>query len=375
MPFEVTTMVERRREFVLAATQEDANVRRLCRVFGISAQTGYRWLRRYHADGLAGLEDRSCRPGTSPRQTVAVTAAAVVAVREAHPTWGGRKVCRWLREQGAVVPPAPSTITGILRRHGALAPQPTRPQRYARFEQAAPNALWPLDFMGHHPLRRGRVHPLTVLDDHSRFGIGLVACAHQHGLLVQHHLTTCFQRYGLPEAILADNGGPWGRSYPGAITRLEAWLLRLGIRVIHGRPYHPQTQGKVERWHRTIGTDVFQFGRFPDLATAQDALDRFRTSYNTDRPHEALDLAVPASRYQPSTRPLPATLPEIVYGPDDQVRFVTASGAIRLQGRTIHVGQGVRGLPVGIRPTAQDGVFTVRFCPRVIRLIDLRAAT
>ncbi len=375
MPFEVTTMGERRREFVLAADQDDANVRRLCRVFGISAQTGYRWLGRYRTEGLDGLADRSTRPLTSPRQTDPAGEAAVVAVRQAHPTWGGRKIHRWLQEQGEVIPPVPSTITGILRRHACLDPDDRRPQALDWFEYAAPNDLWQMDFMGHHPLGTGRVHPLTLLDDHSRFGIGVVACPHERGELVQQHLIGVFRAYGLPEAILADNGGPWGRAHPGAITGLEAWLIRLGIRVLHGRPYHPQTQGKVERWHRTIGTDVFQFGRFPDLAAAQQALDRFRDSYNTDRPHEALDLAVPASRYQPSTRPYPATLPEITYAADDLVRIVTASGAIRFQTRTFQIGQGLRGLPVGIRPTADDDVFTVRFCNRMITQIDLRSTS
>ena len=373
MPFEVKTTMDQRRTFVMIAAQEGANMRALCRRFGISPDTGYRLRRRHQADAEDALADRSRRPLTSPRQTAPAVAAQVLAVRDAHPTWGSRKIHAWLRDQAGLVAPAPSTITGILHREDRIDPTTTRPQAYLRFERAAPNDLWQMDFKGHHAMRQGRVHPLSVLDDHSRFALSLVACPHEQGDLVQQHLITCFQQYGLPEAILADNGGPWGASHPGSLSRLEAWLIRLGIRVLHGRPYHPQTQGKVERWHRTLKTDVFQFGRFPDLAAAQVALDAFRLTYNTERPHEALGLAVPASRYQPSTRPYPATLPPIVYSAECTVCMVHAAGWIWFAGRQLFIGEGLRGLPVGIRPTTVDGVFGVRFCDRELNVLDLRA--
>jgi hypothetical protein len=211
-----------------------------------------------------------------------------------------------------------------------------------------------------------------VLDDHSRFAVGLFACPHEQGTLVQQHLTACFERYGLPEAILADNGGPWSASHPGSITWLEAWLIRLGIRVLHGRPRHPQTQGKVERWHATISTDVFQFGVFPHLTAAQQGFDRFRQVYNTERPHAALGMAVPADRYQPSPRTYPETLPDIVYSDDCTVCPVHASGWIWYGGRQHFISEALRGLPVGVRPTTTDGVVVVRFCDRAIKRLDLR---
>jgi Integrase core domain len=226
--------------------------------------------------------------------------------------------------------------------------------------------------MGHRGLGDGqRVHPLTLLDDHSRFALGLFACPHERQDLVRAHLTTCFQRYGLPQAILTDNGPPWATSGGGGLTALEAWLLRLGIEVWHGRVYHPQTQGKVERLHGTIAAEVFAHRHFPHLAACQPAFDAFRVTYNRERPHEALGYAVPISRYTPSSRPFPATLPEIGYGPDDQVRLVRDQGAISFHNRSYFISRGLIGLPVAVRPTTTDGVFQVVYCQSEVATIDL----
>jgi transposase InsO family protein len=372
MPFEVATRMDRRREFVLLASEAGANVRALCRRFGITPNTAYTWLARYRAEGEAGLADRSRRPHISPRQTTPADEAAVLAVRAKHPTWGGRKIRAWLQAHERPTPAA-STITAILDRHDLLTgPRAGEPRAYLRFEHPVPNALWQMDFMGHKGMAHGRVHPLTVLDDHSRFALGLVACPHEQGALVQTHLTTIFQAYGLPQAILTDNGPAWGRSRPGVLTRLEVWLLRLGVGVWHGRYRHPQTQGKIERWHGTIATDVFQFQVFPDLAAAQVAFDAYRDEYNTDRPHEAIGLAVPITRYRISERCFPDSLPEIVYSDDHSVQTVTGGGWVWFGKRRIELGEALRGLPVGIRPTAVDGVFVVRFCDHAIKRIDLR---
>lgn len=373
MAFKVKTKVDQRREFVLMARQAGANVRARCRRFGISPDTGHRLLTRYREEGREGLADRSRRPATSPRRTPLAVEAEVVALRTAQPTWGGRKLEARLEALGLADVPAPSTITGILHRHELIDPATTRPQAYGRFERAAPNELWQLDFKGHHPMLHGRVHPLSVLDDHSRFALGLYACPHEQGSLVRQHLTACFEQYGLPWAILADNGPPWGSSYPGAMTGLDAWFIRLGILVIHGRPRHPQTQGKVARWHRTMKTDVFPFGLFRDLAETQTALDRFRQVYTTERPHEALGMAVPASRDQSRPRPYPATLPDIVYSDDCTVCRAHHSGTIWVAGRLVFISEALRGLPVGVRPTTVDGVFVGRFCNQAIKRIDLRS--
>jgi transposase InsO family protein len=369
MPWQERTVMSERQEFIAFARQEGTNIAALCRHVGISRKTAYKWLARAEA-GETGFADRSRRPHHSPGSTPAAVEAAVVALRQEHPAWGGRKLHHALAREGMVPPPAPSTITAILRRHELLSPEPA-PRAFVRFEHAAPNDLWQLDLMGHRGLDAGRVHPLTLLDDHSRFALSLTACANEQQTVVE-QLTAIFRRYGLPRAILCDNGSPWAPAREAGLTRLEAWWLQLGIEPWHGRVYHPQTQGKVERFHGTIAAEVFAQRQFPDLATAQTAFDRFRTTYNHKRPHEALEYAVPAERYQPSVRPFPETLPEIVYGPDDTVRIVTIHGSIQWQGRRHFVSRGLVGQPVAVRPTQEDGRWEISFCHRSVAIIDRR---
>ncbi len=283
-------------------------------------------------------------------------------MRRAHPSWGGRKIHHLLRRHHCPGVPAPSTITRILA-DADLLRDPQDHSAPGRFARAAPNDLWQLDFMGHRPLRQGRVHPLTLVDDHSRYLLTLTATAREDLATVQAILTACFRQWGLPWAILTDNGSPWGHEQQrtSAWTRFEVWLLRLGVEVCHGRPAHPQTQGKVERVHGTIATDVFGTRVFADLTAAQTAFDAFRATYNHDRPHEALDYAVPAERYTGSPRSYPETLPELTYADDAEVRVVTDRGAISFRGYHIQVGKAFGQQRVGVVPTAVDGQFRVVF--------------
>jgi transposase InsO family protein len=370
MPWQERTVMSERQEFIAFARQEGANIAALCRYFGMSRKTGYKWLGRAEAEETDSA-DRSRRPHHSPFRTSPTVEAAVLATRAKHPAWGGRKLHHALAREGMVQPPAPSTITAILRRHDLLPPDPPR-RAFVRFAHPAPNDLWQLDFMGHRALDAGRVHPLTLLDDHSRFALTLTACANEQQQTVKMQLTAIFRRYGLPQAILCDNGSPWAPAREVGLTQLEAWWLQLGVEPWHGRVYHPQTQGKVERFHGTIAAEVFAHRQFPDLATAQTAFDAFRTCYNHERPHEALDDGVPAERYQPSVRPFPETLPAIVYGPDDDVRVVTVHGSIQWQGRRVFVSRGLVGHPVAVRPTQHDGCWQIYFCRRQVATIDRR---
>lgn len=374
MPWEDRSIMSQRREFVLAATQEDANISALCAQHHISRTTGYTWLRRFREQGPAGLTEHSRRPRSSPHQTPAEMEAVVVALRHNHPAWGGTKLRSRLLATGLSGVPSASTITAILERHGLLNPERGAGQAaWQRFTADAPNDLWQLDFCGHVPLEtRGRVHPLALIDDHSRFALAVVACPNEQKTTVQTALELAFASYGLPRRILTDNGPPWGTSGNGGLTALEAWLLQLGISVSHGRPYHPQTQGKVERFHQTLRAEALRWRHFPTLETCQQAFDRWRTVYNLERPHHALQLAVPGSRYQPSPRQLPDQLPAIVYGPDDNVRLVNTQGVISFQNRRLWVSRALQGLPVAVRPTLTPGLYTVYFCTQQVAELDLR---
>jgi transposase InsO family protein len=374
MPWQEVDRMDLRQEFVTLARSDRLPVRELCRRFGISSKTGYKWLARAATGDADALADRSRRPHTAPTRTAADMEARVLDLRDQHPCWGGRKLRARLLALAVADVPSASTITAILRRHGRLDPDASAVRRdVTRFEQPAPNALWQLDFLGDQPLGQGRVHPLCVVDDHARYAVGLFACANERIGTVQPLLEHCFRVYGLPEAILADNAPPWGvpQGPAGALTRLGAWLARLDVQVWHGRPYHPQTQGKVERFHQTVTTEVLRPGGFADLAHCQTALDAWRPVYNHERPHQALGDVPPASRYRPSPRPLPATLPPIVYAPDDLVRQVHGAGQVMVHGRTVYISEALRGEPVALRPTASDGGFEVYYCRHRLRTLDL----
>jgi transposase InsO family protein len=360
-------------EFVRLALAEGANRRALCRRYGISASLGYRLLARWRAEGLEGLSERSRRPLSSPRRASAEIEAAVLAVRGEHPAWGGRKIAKVVERRGLAAP-APSTVTGILRRHGVeLGVFGGGAAPFIRFEHPSPNDLWQMDFKGHVPLRSGRLHPLTVLDDHSRFALVVAACADEQTLTVKARLIEAFKRYGLPWRITTDNGSPWGNGPNDPYTPLGVWLMEQDIRISHSRPYHPQTQGKDERFHRTLKAEALSGPPFEDLDQAAAHLERWRGVYNTERPHQALGLKPPIDRYTPSPRPYRETDEPFTYGPDDLTRRVHQFGRVSFKGRMFKVPKAFRGKLIALRPTDSDGKFDVVFRTTRIAEIDLRS--
>ena len=365
--------MSQRHEFVMLANYEQANIRQLCGRFGIGPATAYKWLHRFEAQGLLGLEELSRRPHHSPTRTTAELEQLVINLRKKHPAWGCRKLRQRLLVLGHQVVPSPSTITAILRRHQLLDPKESaKHQAFQRYERATPNELWQMDFKGEFKLPQGRCYPLTILDDHSRFAIALQACARNTRNITQTALIQVFRRYGLPERITCDNGSPWGSRGRYYYTGLGVWLMRLGVAVSHSRPHHPQTQGKDERFHRTLEAEVLRYQRGDTLAQWQHHFDQWRVVYNTERPHEALAMAVPASRYQPSRRNYPKQLPAIEYGPADIVRKVRRYGHIKYEGREYHVGSAFFGLHIALRQTTTDGLLSVFFCNHMIGKLDLR---
>lgn len=373
MPWKEISIESQRLEFVTLATAEGANRRRLCRRFGISPKTGYKWIHRFLEGGPEALQDHSRRPQSSPNRTPESMERAILGVRDAHPVWGARKIRARLEAQGLSNLPSVSTITAILQRNGRIDPEEAGKHRaWKRFEAEAPNALWQMDFKGHFSLENGVCHPLTVLDDHSRFLVGVHACGNQRWQTVQGHLTPIFRRYGLPERMLVDNGSPWGSDEAHPYTVLTSWLIRLGIDVVHSRPYHPQTLGKCERFHRTLKAEAIGQRLFQDLYDCQRSFDHWRYVYNFERPHEALDMFVPASRYRESWREFPEVLPPIQYGPRDMVRKVQINGEISFRNRKFKVGHAFYGYPVALRPTLTEGLLDVFFCHQKVAQIDLK---
>jgi transposase InsO family protein len=363
-----------RREFVNLAEVEGANVSELCRRFGISRKTGYKWLGRNQESDSTGLADRSRRPHSSPSRTAPTVEQAVLSLRDKHPAWGGRKLRKVLLRSNEDAPSA-STITEILRRHGRLdEAEGAKHRAFVRFEREAPNELWQMDFKGHFAVNDGRrCHPLTVLDDHSRFNVGLQACGDERGETVRSKLTAMFRRYGLPRQMLMDNGSPWSNEAGHTETPLTVWLLRLGVRVAHGRPYHPQTQGKEERFHRTLKIELLKEGGFRDLAACQSRFDPWRETYNFERPHEALGLAVPASRFRTSERSFPEVLPPVEYSAEVSVRKVQAEGWFSFHGRLFRIAKAFRGERIGLRPTTTDGRWDVLFGTILWGAVDLNS--
>lgn len=370
--------VSLRQEFVRLASQDGENKRELCRRFGISPKTGYKWLTRAGAKGptAQALADRSRRPHTSPARSPDAVERAVLALRREHPAWGGRKIARRLGDLGQAQL-APSTVTHILHRHGLIAPEASRAsQPWQRFEHDVPNSLWQIDFKGHFATLAGRCHGLTLLDDHSRFSLLLSALPRTDTAPVQAQLIQAFERYGLPLRINADNGSPWGSPSAGgrSLSELAVWLIRLGVRVSFSAPYHPQTNGKLERFHRSLDVEVIAGRSFQDHASVQCAFDAWRQTYNCERPHEALQLAVPAQRYRVSALSYPQHLRDIEYPSGDTVLTVGWNGFIRFHGHRLRTSTALHRLPIGIRPHPEhDGVHDVYFCHQRFMQIDLHA--
>lgn len=369
VPWKVETVADQRLEFCRLAESGGVPFVVLCRRFGISRKTGYKWLKRYRADGESALEDRSRRPLSSPARTSVEMERLVCEVRRAHP-WGGRKIRGFLLRQGHRGVPAASTITTILRRHGLITEAAPR-RAYQRFERAEPNDLWQMDFKGWFPLLDGqRVHTLGVLDDHSRYNLCLAACLNQRTGTVKDRLTSTFGQYGLPWAMLMDNGSPWGDAqHPW--TPLTVWMIDLGIEVIHSAPYHPQTAGKQERHNGTVELEVISTrARWETLTEYQEALDQWRPIYNHHRPHESLgETIVPADRYQPSPRSFPDHIDPPRYPDHWPTRIVDTNARISFRGTIYKAGRAFRRRTIALAPQT-DGTWIIHYRHQPIRTID-----
>lgn len=373
---EVAPMEERIR-FVLQATREEGSFTALCEEFGISRKTGYKWVARYQERGLDGCHELSRRPRASPTRVPAAVEALVLRERHRHRTWGPKKLQAVLRTKYGVAPvPAVSTIGNLLTRHGLTRKTRRRrpvsePDRRTRTVATHPNAVWAADFKGWFRTRDGqRCDPLTISDVFSRYVLTCRIVAGPRGDRVRPVFRGVFRHFGLPDVLRVDNGPPFGSRGVCGLSPLSAWWLQLGIRVEFLEPSHPEQNGAHERMHRTLKADTTR----PPAATPQaqqGRFDRWRHTFNTERPHEALGMQRPAERYRRSARrytdhPAPAAYPRHY-----EIRRVKSTGIVRWRNRAWYLSAALRGMAVGLTEV-DEARWAVYFGELLLGYLDAR---
>ncbi len=366
MPWNEVDVDEQRMRFVIRATSGKESMTGLCREFTISRPTGYEWRRRYReVQLLSALQERSRRPHHSPRLTATRKEQRVVALRQ-QTGWGAKKLRVLLAEEE--IPLSVRTIHRILERHQLIREDSHGPA-LTRFERSEPNELWQMDTKGKYPLQVGECHPLSILDDHSRYAVGLYALPELSGDKAYPCLVETFRHYGIPQAMLMDRGPLWWSAWNGwGLTRLSVRLIEQGIRLLYGRVRHPQTQGKVERFHGTLGQAMRHRGVPKQFHQWPAALAEFRSSYNEWRPHEALGMKRPAERYQRSPHNYQEKVKEWEYPAGSDVRRLNSQGMLTEQGHRWFVCGALAGQRV--RVERFDGKLLVSYRHMYIREVD-----
>jgi transposase InsO family protein len=356
---------EQRVRFVVAVSRREKPLAQLCREFDISRPTGYVWSKRYHEQGVAGLQEHSRRPQHSPRQTAEALEQRVVELRKRWPDWGARKISIVLEQEGVKLPA--STVHRIFLRYRLVREQDQHAVAVKRFEREAPNQLWQMDFKGPKGWDEP-VGPLSVLDDHSRYVALLQRTGSTQAEGVQRALERAFCECGVPEEMLMDHGTPWcnGQGYRGW-SKLTVWLMNQDIALHFSGLRHPQTQGKVERFHGSMVAALLRRGT-PHGEHRQTWLDQFRHEHNHIRPHEALQMKTPAQLWQKSGRSYQLRPAQWIYPAGTEVAEVDRSGSIRIDGRRWFLTQTLVDQPVGV--TTVGPRFLVHYRRTLIAEID-----
>ena len=374
MPWKESSAACEQRVFIERWSMGEESISELCRRFGISRKTGYKRINRFKEYGYDGLGDRSSAPHSHPNATSPEVARQLIEAKRAHPTWGPKKLVAWLRAEAAEAPwPAPSTSGAILDRAGLVKRRrrrrSTAPWSEPFIEAVDANDVWCIDFKGWFRTGDGkRVDPLTVQDAASRY---LLACA---GLdqprtpQVRRVLDRSFREYGLPRTIRTDNGPPFASVGLGGLTTLSIWWVKLGITPERIEPGHPEQNGRLERFHRTLNEETASPPR-PSQRSQQRAFDAFRNGYNEERPHEALGQQPPSRVYRPSHREYPRRVLSPEYGRDVTIRKVRTNGQIKWKGHMVYLSEALKGEPVGLVQQAPR-YWTVIFGPLSIGLLD-----
>jgi len=362
---------EQRIRFAIRASSGKEEMKALCREFEISRPTGYVWLKRYReCERIGELREKSRRPHRSPKQTGAEQEQRVIALRQQYPDWGARKLLEVLKREQLQLPRI--TVHRILLRNGLVRDRDRHRAAMQRFEREAPNQLWQMDFKGM-PDKRPGCLPLVVLDDHSRYLLGLFDTTSTQAQPVQESLTTVFRRDGLPEAMLMDHGTPWWNMQSSSgWTWLTVWLMKQGIRLYLSGYRHPQTQGKIERCNGSLEAAM---AKRPKAAgqSWQSWLDAYRQEHNHVRPHEALQMDVPARHWKPSPRAFQQEQKLWQYSDPAQVRKVRENGGVSLRGQSYFVSRALIGENVQLEFFENRAI--VWFCRTLVREFDLHTGT
>ncbi|UCC79752.1 MAG: IS481 family transposase [Candidatus Zixiibacteriota bacterium] len=368
MPWKTTSVMEERIKFVVRALRPGVNFSGLCREFGVSRRTGYRWLDRFmEAGNILGIRELSRRPHHSPSKTEPKYERRVVELR-GDSNWGAKKLQVLLAREGVKLPVI--TINRIIKRNGLIRPEICHRPALKRFERPLPNDLWQMDFKGDYAVKGGRCYPLAILDDHSRYAVGLYALPGAGSVGVHRSLIRTFERYGLPRAMLMDHDTAWWSPTNGhGLTWLTVDLIKQGIKIYWSGYRHPQTQGKVERFHRTLKDAVKHKGRPRTMAGWYETLAHFLKEYNYIRPHEALGMAVPADRYQPSQRMYKPNPPPWEYPQGSVVKRLNSQGCLDYKRRRYFVCEALRGEQVKIEYLEKSIIISYRHM--YIREIEL----
>lgn len=368
-----TCAVEERMRFVVAVREHEESFAAVCRRFGVSRRVGYKWLARFEEEGAAGLFDRPRTPLHQPQRIADNIAERCLEVRRAHPTWGPIKVRAFLaRKSGRTAWPAASTIGELFDREGLTVKRKLRrrsPPSSAPFAGCeAANDVWCIDFKGWFLTGDGkRCEPLTITDAHSRYLLRCQALARTDTEHVWPVLDAAFREFGLPQYLRSDNGSPFASRGAGGLSRLSVKLIKAGVMPERIAPGKPQQNGRHERMHLTLLQEVAN----PPAPSMREQLERLRSFqqlYNEERPHQALDHATPADRYQPSARRFNGALRKPEYGDDQDIRSVRYNGDIKWLGSTIYINEALVGEPVGL--TEDENGWTVSYGPILLGTIE-----
>ena len=364
MPWERKTVEEQRREFAEAA-KETKNFSALCREFGITRKTGYKWVERYKEN--ADLSDKSRKPFTVTNRTPIETEERIVVLRAENPGWGAKKLKEVLERQGHEIP-CVKTVNNILNRYGCISAEESRKhQAFTRFEKEHCNEMWQTDFKGEFRMADNNYcYPLNIFDDHSRFVIKIAPALSTANKVIP-AFRSAFCEYGMPNSVLSDNGAQFAGFRQG-YTRFEKWLMNHDVLPIHGRIKHPQTQGKIERFHRTMQEELLKHTVMENIDDANNKFQLWREKYNNIRPHEALGMKCPAEVYIPSSRAYSDEVSPYEYGGQFHVIKVNSWGYARFDKWQVYLSETMINEYIEFRPNPHGDSFVV--CYRNFKIAE-----